>query len=80
MSAYEELVERIYPIIVNAYGRISATDAAVDILAEVLRTLEMVTPEMRDARREVLSTDGFDIHRVQWLAMLRASALNPVLS
>lgn len=67
MSAYEELVERC---------RIHPTDCTEAdmraVLAEVLRTLETVTPEMWDA----LPPRALDFDEA-YLAMLRASPLAP---
>lgn len=66
MSAYEELVERC--MVIDAKAPITA------ILAEVLRTLGTVTPEM-DKEGLVLG-DQRD-HLAIWHAMLRASPITP---
>lgn len=77
MSAYEELIERCEKIVTEGYdtgafdslGYDAATRA---ILAEVLRTLEIVTPEMARAHGEAEPNS-----RAEWLAALRASPLVP---
>jgi hypothetical protein len=63
MSAYEELVAECC-----AYGDESDVRA---ILAEVLRTLKTVTPEMWSDVGEDLGAEG------NWLAMLHKSLLEP---
>lgn len=85
MSRYEELVERCNSAITdrNNYSREAALRA---ILAEVLRTLETVTPEMQGAadNADVLSwsseegegLDSMDLEAA-WLAILHASPLMP---
>jgi hypothetical protein len=79
MSAYEELVERCVRATWDAKdarpARFSAAARRHDtrvILAEVLRTLETVTPEMWDA----LPPRALDFDEA-YLAMLRASPITP---
>lgn len=77
MSAYEELVERV----VRTAGSHYEADADIGraILAEVLRTLETMTPEMErewGAAGGKAHINGSGASR-DWLAMLRASPLSP---
>jgi hypothetical protein len=82
MSAYEELVERCRKA---ANTRTDLSSRTVkSVLAEVMRTLENVTPEMGTA---VLATYGkpdkstaklMREHLARdWIAMLRASPISP---
>lgn len=80
MSAYEELVGRC----VNAQpflgqpGYDPADDNMRAVLAEVLRTLETVTPEMADAfMKSPIEASKSPYGSRYWLAMLRASPLTP---
>lgn len=90
MSAHEELIEKVTDLI-NGYeftgvgSDIVAREVAAIVLAEVLRRLEMVTPEMEASAEnaDVLQwslepgegLDGTD-WQAAWTAMLRASPLN----
>lgn len=70
MSAYDELVARC----IDAYWADAEGDLEFDIkavLAEVFRTLKNVTPEMKETMANHI------IEKDDWLAMLRASPLNP---
>ena len=69
MSQYEELRERCCQVII---GRVPER-VVDDILAEVFRTLETVTPEMLAPFAKVTKK----MPRPTWLAMLRASPLAP---
>jgi hypothetical protein len=75
MSQYEKLRQRVRAIVIDSAGKSSA--ASTDILAEVLRTLETVTPPMTRAFHSELCDDGPDDQCI-WLAMLRASPLSPL--
>lgn len=79
MSAYEELVERCVVIRVRgAEADKTVGQITEEMLAEILRTLEEVTPEMLDATHAVADW-GPAPRRLadQYFAMLHASALQP---
>lgn len=71
MSDYEELVERCAHKVTHHHADTSEGFARL-VLAEVLRTLETMTPEMWDA----LPPRALDFDEA-YLAMLRASPLAP---
>jgi hypothetical protein len=73
MNAYEELLTRVAKTI-SGSGVTSprSLTRAEQVLAEVLRTLEVVTPEMGDAWN---TCDGRAADH--YLAMLRASPITP---
>jgi len=79
MNAYEDLVERCHKAAkaVTPYSGSQARTRAV--LAEVLRTLETVTPEMAAAAEHQVDSLRCDeqVESECYLAMLRASALSP---
>jgi hypothetical protein len=81
-SAHEALVDSVVDIL---QGRgLIADDADADaVLAEVFRTLETVPPEMFDAWLNAVALNSVPTDLTlsdadaDWLAMLRASPLNP---
>jgi hypothetical protein len=81
-SAYDGLVERCHEAFLVAWGSGGKRDTTYKaelraVLAEVLRTLETVTPEMHTAWHETPcgGTSGFGVLAEGWRAMLRASPL-----
>lgn len=80
MSGYRELRERVADILyVKPAGRY--TECADTILAEVLRTLETVTPEMEESGlRQSYGLNTIEALAKDWLAMLRASPLSPPIT
>jgi hypothetical protein len=81
-SAYEELVDRCVEGNRSYFGHVITEDVEMIryVLAEVLRTLETVTPEMGNAflnspRQHTREPFGSRY----WLAMLRASPLTPTV-
>ena len=69
MSAYEELLKRC----AEAMWTDSQYNGVAAVLAEVLRTLETVTPEMVQAWND----DEESTAHSDWLSMLHASPLEP---
>ena len=72
MSAYEQLVDRCCALRSKHIEK--STEQVIQIIiAEVLRTLATVTPEMEAAVTSGNPEDAEDL----WLALLRASPLSP---
>ena len=74
MSAYDDLHDRCMTEIT---GEDSLIDGVHAVLAEVLRTLETVTPEMFRAWGRAATLRTGDGATRDWLAMLHASPLAP---
>ena len=73
MTAYEELVDRCYDAFYEAYMATDPLNGMRKALAEVLRTLETVTPAMLKAWED----DEESTAHSDWLCMLHASPLSP---
>jgi hypothetical protein len=69
MSAYEELVERCEDAAMTS----EYDDIMPVVLAEVLRTLETVTPEMESALENAIGSGAVR----DWLTALALCPLNP---
>jgi hypothetical protein len=76
VNAYDELVERCAEII--PLSDEPATIVARAVLAEVLRTLETVTPDMEEAGlRTSYGLNTVEALAKDWSAMLCASPVTP---